>query len=326
MQAGISSYLDDVRSHLHLDACTEQRVISELYSHFQEKVADLQGEGFPEEEAARAALVSFGEARVIARLMYEAYSGGSWTEALIGCQPHLIVAALFATHVWRSPVLLGAAFAAIVIIAILGWRNGSPNWLYSWMSYAVLPLLIVSYYSMDPFAKTITYFLSGYGVPASFWHLAAVALLVAFTLWLIASMAVVVARRDWILLSLMLLPIPVLVLWMMTETQFAGFLPQALVSLESRFSRWDGEMAVFFLLLGVATAAFVRVRVRAVKVGAVILVGIVGSAIVARSLWGAIGLVQLIGVALGLFLFLTIPLLLQLLLGHDQAPKQALPS
>jgi hypothetical protein len=326
MQAGISSYLDSVRSHLHLDTRTEQRVISELYSHFQEKVADLQEEGLPEEEATRAALASFGDARFIAKLMYEAYSGGSWTEAFIGCQPHLIVAALFATHVWRSPVLLGAAFAAIAIIAILGWRQGLSNWLYSWMSYAILPLLIVSYYSIDPFAQTISYFLSGIGVPASFWHLAALALLFAFTLWLIASMAVVVARRDWILLSLMLLPIPVLVLWMMTETQFAGFLPQALVSLETRFSQWDGAMAVFFLLLGVATATFVRVRNRAVKVTAVILVGIVGSAIVARSLWGSIGLVHLIGIAIGLFLFLTIPLLLQSLLGHDPRSKQVLPS
>ena len=326
MQAGISSYLDEVRIHLHLDPRTEQRVINELYSHFQEKVADLEEEGMQEEEAARAALASFGDARFIARLMYEAYSGGSWTEALISCQPHLIVSALFATHIWRSPVLLGAVFATIAVIAILGWRNGSPNWLYSWMSYAVLPLLILSYYSLDPVASTVAYFFNGRGTPASFWHLAALALLFAFTLWLIASMAVVVARRDLILLSLMLLPIPVLVLWIMTETQFAGFLPKALISLESGFSRWDGAMAVFFLLLGIASAAFVRVRVRAIKVTAVILVGIIGSAIVARSLWGSIGFVHLLGISIGLFLFLTIPLLLRAVLGHDQSSKQVLPS
>jgi hypothetical protein len=112
MQPEVGSYLDEVQAHLHLDPRAESRVISELRSHFQEKVGDLQRQGMTEEEATRAALASFGDARSIARLMYEAHSRGSWMDALISCQPHFMLAALFATHVWRQPVLLGAAFAA----------------------------------------------------------------------------------------------------------------------------------------------------------------------------------------------------------------------
>src|SRR5208283_5530338 len=103
----------------------------ELSSHFEEKVSELAEQGMPEPDAARNALTSFGEARSIARLLDEAHGSGSWTEALIGCQPHLIVAALFATHVWRQPLLLGTAFAAIVVIALLGWRSGGASWMYS---------------------------------------------------------------------------------------------------------------------------------------------------------------------------------------------------
>jgi hypothetical protein len=327
MQAGVKSYLDEVRIHLHLDPSTEHRVISELHSHFQEKVRDLEGEGMQEAEATAEALSSFGEARSIARLMYEAYSGGSWMEALISCQPHLIVAALFATHIWRSPVLLCGAFGAIVIITLLGWRSGVPNWLYSWVGYAVLPLLVLSYMSLDPVTRTILYFVHGVGSPAPLWHLAVLGVLYASTIWLIASATVTVARRDWILVSLMLLPLPVLGIWIISVSQSEGFILNALNGLEARFSRWDTAMAYFFVVLGVTTALFIRVKQRALKVAAVILVGMIGSAVAARSIWGDLGLFQLVAVSLSLLLFLTIPFLLRTLLGHDQGgPKQPLPS
>jgi hypothetical protein len=327
MQAEVQSYLDEVRNHLHLDPRTERRVLNELYSHFQEKVSDLEEEGMREEEATAEALTSFGEAKSIARLMYEAYSRGSWMEALISCQPHLIVAALFATHVWRSPVLLGGAFGAIVVITLLGWRNGVPNWLYSWVGYAVLPLLILSYMSFDPVSRTILFITRGVGSPAPVWELAVLALLFAVTFWLIAAATLTVARRDWILVSLMLLPLPVLGIWIISVTQSEGFLLNALRGLEVRFSRWDTAMAYFFVVLGVTTAIFIRVRQRAFKVAAVIAVGIIGSAAAARSIWGDLGLFRLVAVSLCLLLFLMIPLLLRALFGHDdQGPKQPLPS
>src|SRR5208283_753795 len=304
MQREVTSFLDEVRAHLHLDPRTSRRVINELCTHFEEKVSDLQQQGVEEAEAARTALRSFGDARSIARLLDEAHSGGSWIEALIGCQPHLIVAALFATHVWRQPLLLGTAFTAIVVIALLGWRSGGASWMYSWIGYAVLPLLVLSYVSMDPVARTVSFFLTGHGAPAPLWHLGLLAALYAFTLWLIASTAVAVARRDWILLSLMLLPLPVIGLWIITVTQSAGIFVDALRSLGSRFSRWDTAMGYFFALLGVTTALFVRVRQRALKVGAVIAVGIVGGALAARSMWGDLGLIPLLAISFCLLLFL----------------------
>src|SRR5208282_4796805 len=166
MRPEVSSYLDQVKAHLHLDPRTERRVISELSTHFDEKVGDLALQGVGEDDAVRDALKSFGDARSIARLMDEAHSRGSWTEALIGCQPHLIVAALFATHVWRHPLLLGAAFGAIVVIALLGWRGGGTPWMYTWIGYAVLPLLVAGYLSMDPVARTVSFLLTGHGAPA----------------------------------------------------------------------------------------------------------------------------------------------------------------
>jgi hypothetical protein len=326
MQREVSSYLDEVKAHLHLDPRTSRRLINELRSHFEEKVSDLEQQGMAETDAACAALRSFGDARNIARLLDEAHSGGSWTEALIGCQPHLIVAALFVTHVWRHPVLLGTAFAAIAVIALLGWRNSGASWMYSWIGCAVLPLLILSYLSMDPVARTVSFFLSGHGAPAPLWHLGLLVALYGFTFRLLTSTAVTVARRDWILLSLMLLPLPVMGLWTITVTQSAGVFVDALRSLESRFSRWDGAMGYFFAVLGITTALFVRVRQRALKVGAVIAVGIVGSALAARSLWGDLGLLPLLGICFCLLLFLTVPLLIRAMLRPEEQTKEPLPS
>jgi hypothetical protein len=326
MQPQVAAYLDEVRSHLHLDPRAERRVISELTTHFDEKVGDLQEQGMSEEQAARSALTSFGDARSIARLLYEAHSRGSWTDALIGCQPHLIVAALFATHVWRVPVLLGAAFAAILVIALLAWRNGSAPWVYSWMGYAAVPLVLVAcYLSLDPLSRTLLFLLSGQGVPAPFWHLGLLGILDLFILWLIAATAVAVARRDWLLLSLMLLPLPVVGLWLITVAPPAGGLVDVLRGLQARFSRWDSAMGYLFALLGIATVLFVRLRQRVLKVAAVIAVGIIGGAAAARTLWGDLGLFRTLAIALCLFLFLTVPLLLRALLGHG-GHKDPLPS
>ncbi len=326
MQREVVAYLDEVRTHLYLDPRTERKVISELSTHFDEKVGDLREQGLSEEEAARSAVDSFGDARRIARLLYEAHSRGSWMDALIGCQPHFIVAALFATHVWRMPLLLGTAFGAIVLIALLAWRNGGVTWAYSWMGYAAVPLLLLGgYLSLDPWSRTVSFVLSGQGVPAPLWHLGLLGVLDLFILWLVAATAVAVARRDWLLLSVMLLPLPVVGLWLMTVLPTPGFLTDTLRGLEARFARWDASMGYVFVLLGATTALFVRLRQRSLKVLAVIVLGIIGGALAARTLWGGLGLFRTLAVAFFLFLFLTVPLLLRTLVGHG-AHKEPLPS
>ena len=85
-------------------------------------------------------------------------------------------------------------------------------------------------------------------------------------------------------------------------------------------------MGYFFVVLGITTALFVRVRQRALKVGAVIAVGIVGTAVAARSLWGDLGLLPLLAMCFCLLLFLTVPLFLRNMLRHDESSEELLPS
>ncbi len=101
MRPEIRSYLHEVHAHLNLAPQTERRVLAELYSHLREKVSELELTGRPEQESVHEALASFGSARLVARLTYEAFSRGSWVEALICAQPHLIATALLHLPVIR---------------------------------------------------------------------------------------------------------------------------------------------------------------------------------------------------------------------------------
>lgn len=319
----VSAYLDQVRTHLHLDPLTERRVISELATHFQEKLSDLRSGGLAEEEASREAIASFGQPKTIARLMYEAFGRGSWIDALIGCQPHLVVAALFATHLWRHPLLLSAAFLPITVVTLLAWRRGAANWLYSWTGYALLPLLIVTYFSVEPVARTVSFLVGGSGAPAPFWHLAGLATFFTFTLWLVVSATVRAAKRDWILVSLMLLPLPVLVVWIASVSRTDDFLAALMRGLEARLSQWDGAMAFFCATLAAATALFMRVRRRSLKAGAIMAVGIVGGALAVSSIQGGLGLFGLLAVAACFMLFLVCPFALHAYLEREGRPKEA---
>ena len=41
----VRTYLEEVRSHLHLDQMTERKVIRELNTYFKERIAELKGQG-----------------------------------------------------------------------------------------------------------------------------------------------------------------------------------------------------------------------------------------------------------------------------------------
>lgn len=322
MNTVVLAYLDEIRTHLHLDPRTEKRVISELATHFQDKLTDLLAKGLQPGEAEKQAIASFGTAKAIARLMYEAHSRGSWAEAFISCQPHIIAAALFATHFWRHPVLLAAAFGAFILITVFGWRKGEAAWLYSWAGYSVFPLLVVGYLSRNTIAGTVTYVLTGTGNPAPLWQLAAIVAFYVVTLWLVATSALRVARRDWIFLSLVLLPLPVLGIWTFTVDQTGQFF-LSLVGGQTELSRWDSAMAYFSLILGLTSVVFIRARRRALKAAAVLLIGILGGALAVRGFRQDVGLLSFLGISLSLLLVLLSPLLLRTFFVRDTTPKDA---
>lgn len=318
MLTEINKYLCEVRENLHLDPFTEKKIIGELYTYFQEKINELQLQGYTEKEAAKDAIRSCGRARVIARLMYEAHSKGSWIEAVLSSQPHLIVAVLFGTHLWSNPIFVTISFILIVGITLLGWWHGKPNWLYSWTGYALLPLLLSGFICRHIVANRVHLLISGDSLWGSGGMLVLLVLFYAFSIWLVLSTTIRVIRRDWILASLMLVPLPILGIWISNIERFFILVE----SVSESIYRWDLVMATIFCVLSLACILFIRLRQRALKVGAIILGGIIGGLIIMRYMTVNISFFGLLFVSFLLMLFLVSPALLEFRINHRSTQKE----
>jgi hypothetical protein len=310
----VRRYLDNVRSHLFLDPKTEKRVIGELYTYFQEKIEELQGHGLSQRQATREAIKSFGRARVVARLMYEAYSKGSWPEALLSALPHLIVAGLFISHLWYHPFLSPMVFAMLVGVTLLGWWHGKPNWMYPWIGYSYLPFLFGGYASFPVLKQTAAFLIRGQGSLPPIYILMLVFALLAFSLWIIIRTTVRVVRRDWILASLMLVPLPILGSWLFNIEQAGGLFHSSFAVLD----QWDTAMAPVFTLLAAASAIFIRLRQRILKVAALVTLGVLAATIIGHTFWGELGFLGFVAAAFLSLLFLLSPALLEARIGHGE--------
>ncbi|MBI4285983.1 MAG: hypothetical protein HY670_08845 [Chloroflexi bacterium] len=310
----VKKYLEDVRAHLHLAPALERQIIGELYSYFQEKVAELQENGAPEIAAVREAIKSSGRPRVLARMMYEACNKGSLTEAFLSSLPHLVVAGLFVSHLWDRAIPSSFVFAAIVCVTLWAWWHGKPSWLYSWIGYSLLPLLIAGYASRPTIEQTVAFFL---GRSEAFPDIRMFLLMIALFslgLWTIVRTTMRVVRRDWVLASLMLVPLPILGSWLFNIEQMGGLLRSA----GNAIYQWDTAMSLVLFMLAGASAVFIRLRRRTLKIIALITLGVIAGTMAGQILWGNPGFLGLLAAAFLMLLFLVGPALLEARIGHGE--------
>lgn len=314
MRPEVRDYLDQVRRHLRLDPATERQVIGELSTHFEEEIAELKVRYRSEEKAARAAVESFGRARVVARLMYEAYSKGTWQDAALSSLPHLAIAVIFGTHLWNAPLVGLTVFLVVVAVTLFGWWHGKPNWLYSWIGYSLTPLLVAGYASR-PFVYEAVYLIGPGEQPViGIFRLTLLSITGLAFAWVVIGTTVRVVRRDWILVSLMLVPLPILGSWLYNIELAGGLFRLGL----NAPHQWDTTMALAFAVLGATSAAFIRLRQRVLKIGAVVVVGTIALAMVAQNLRGGLSFAALLVLFILMPLFLFLPALLEARLGHGE--------
>jgi len=319
MLSQIKEYLDDVRSRLHLDPVIEKQVIGELHTYFQDKILELQDNGLSEKEAAREAVRSFGRARVVARLMYEAYSKGNWTETLLAALPHLIVASLFVSRLWYHPVLAPLAFAVLVGVTLFGWWHGKPDWLYSWIGYALFPLIVGGYVCFPVLESAAAYIFLGRGSPPNILLLSLIGGFLVVSLWIIIHTTVRVARRDWILASMMLTPLPIMASWLFILDRAGGLFWGDL----SAFQQWNASMALVLGMLAIASATFIRLRKRVLKGIALITLACISMTIIGNILWENQGFAGFLGIAVLSLIFLISPAILEVRASHREAGSEA---
>jgi hypothetical protein len=313
----IDDYLNRVRSRLHLDPRTEGRILKELRSYFDEQLAELQESGMCARDCAEEAIRCSGRPQSLGRLFHEVYSQGSWTDALLAVQPHLLVAALFLTHLWTSPLALLASFAGVLCVALSAWARGRPNWAYPWIGYSLTPFIATVFYSMDFFYGCARDLLLGSRLSLQHMQMLFFLGLYALFIGLMAFSVVRVVKRDWLLASYMLFPLPVLGVWIAEIARIGVRFNSA----DPAAYAWDRVMTAAFVLLGLCAALFVRIRLRLLRI--LLLAGtclgvtiLVGRVLLETS--NVLTLRLLVGLPL---LTLLAPALLEQILGHGEPQR-----
>jgi hypothetical protein len=299
----LSHYLDTVRANLRLGPSDETEVINELETHIEDRLQELREAGLSEEEAADRCVDLLGSAKLLARQIYEAHSQYTWRQTLLASMPHLLFGLLFALNWWQSVGWLLVSLGLIVSTVVYGWCRGKPTWLFPWVGYSLLPVVIAGLFLLF--------------LPKG-WSWLAILLYIPLALWLVYSVYVQTVKRDWLYSSLMLLPVPTIIGWLLAMSP-AGKFPEYNVEQVNDFAPWIG---LSFLALALAVAMFMRVRRRWLKVAVLFVSGLLTLAMVAYYTDGKLGLVTfLVLILLMLGLFVT-PALLERKVGHLGRNKQ----
>jgi len=282
----LSHYLDDVRDNLRLDFSSEQEVIAELETHVEDRLQEFLEAGLSEGEASENCLGVLGSARIVARRLYEAHSQGTWGQTLLAASPHLLFALLFVLNWWQGTGWLLFPLVLVVGAAIYGWCHGKPTWIFPWLGYSFLPVIVAG--------------LSLLCLPTG-WSWLAILVYVPLALWMLLMIIVKTIKRDWLNTSLMLLPVPIIVGWLLV-VEPTGRFPGYDVSRLYVLAPWIG---LSFLTLALAAAMFIRLRQRQLKVAVLLLAGLMALVMVAAYAGGKLTVVAfmlLMLMTLGLFI------------------------
>ena len=293
----LSHYLDTVRANLRLDLSDEREVINELETHIEDRLQELREAGLSEEEAANRCVALLGSAKQLAHHIYEAHSQYTWGQTLLASMPHLLFGLLFALNWWQSIGWLLIALVLIISTVVYGWCRGKPTWLFPWLGYSLLPVVVAGLFLLC--------------LPKG-WSWLAILLYIPLALWLLCSISVQTIKRDWLYSSLMLLPVPTIIGWLLV-VEPEGKFPEYSVERVYDFAPWIG---LSFLALALAVAMFMRLRQRWLKVSVLFISGLLTLVMVAYYAGGRLSLAAFLVLILLMFgLFLT-PALLERKVRH----------
>jgi hypothetical protein len=266
------NYFEVLKRHLRLDPTLESSVIKEIRAHLEDRSRELQESGLSEEEATSIATRVLGPPQLLARQIYEVYSQGTWRQSLCAALPHLLVALLFALRFWQSIFWLATVIMLVVGTTIYGWYHGRPDWLFPWLGYSLVPVIATG---------ALLIYLPGA------WSWFALIAYLPLVLLVIVSVTKAALKRDWIFASLMLLPLPITLGWIITIATNT-YLPW-----QGQIQRYAPLITLSFSILAIASMAFVRMKQRWAKLGVLVIleaavlaiIVLVGKDFVSPGIW-----------------------------------------
>ncbi len=310
----LKGYLEGVRYRLRLDPVAEKEIVHELYTHIEDRTQELKEAGLSPAEATKSATEHFGHPEAIAGEIYKVHSKGNWGVALLAAMPHLLIALLFALHLWHNSSWVVAVLISMLAISAYGWRHGRPSWFHTWLGYSLVPILIATLLSLYALGRALFYLLAGSGPETNLWILLAIFAYLPLSLWLLACSVTSVVRRDWLYGSLMALPLPAIACWLFALYRDGGLFESSEQYLQDQ-APW---VALSFLALAIGAATFIRLRQRLLKGGVLVMAGLLILLIVACADPSVLNSPGLVVAALLLVAFLFSPALLEHKIGHGE--------
>ena len=307
MNAELQGYLHALARKLKLDPNTNREIVLELQSHVEEEIQELEEDGLTHEEALSQSLRDLGHPDLIARGMYSVHSRGSWRDILLATLPHLLLASLFALHLWNRYLLVGVLLFGVTFVALRGWKAGRPNWTYTWLGYSMAAPALSWLMALMALGYGAWGYVTTGSLPFSFPIFLLILAYIPFSLWIMANVVLKVVRQDWLLASLTSLPFPFLTSWILFPNWQGGLWAGSAAEMRET----DADRAMVFLALAVTTGVFLKVGHRLLKIGLLTLSTalLVVFTIVAIPL--SIGLLSMILIILASVAFLLSPAILQ---------------
>ena len=255
-------YLSRLGRHLRLDPLEEREILDELQTHIEDRTQELVEAGASPDQALTRALNDLGALKSIANQFYEVHSRGSFYHTLLAALPHLLIALMFALHMWTTPAWVVVMLLVALSISVAGWRKGRPRWTYPWLGYCLVVPIVSWGLAMSAVGYGAWTIVTQGSLPFSVPIYAASFAYVAFSLWFVIKIVSRVAQRDWLMASLAVLPVPFLAYWFF---YFYGQ-SEALRADGQSLMDLDNSVAAVFLILAASTAVFFRVGRRLARV------------------------------------------------------------
>jgi hypothetical protein len=269
MSSEVARYFVRLRAHLRLGDGFESEIVRELQAHIDDRVAELGRNGVQEDRARGVAIRALGRPQTLAHLLRQAEMVTPWAEALFGAAAFVLLALMIGPGLWQQPLAALAASMLVVGVTLYGLWAGRPAWFYPWAGVALTIPVMVGYVAFELLHRELPSIATHPG-PVALAGVTGSALYFAVGLVVVGAAVAVAVRRDWLDASILLSPLPGVLVWVISQHRSGGILNDA-----NPVSVTSALLCGVFVCMALATVLFLRAPERSLKVTT-----LVGSALV----------------------------------------------
>jgi hypothetical protein len=217
-----TSFLSRLKASLDLDLESRAEVLREIEDHIEDRLESLIAKGASPEEARRALLRGLGRPTTFARLLRQASTLPSWGDAIFAALPALLLAGLLGAHLWQVVWLAVPSCLLFVGVTLAGLRMGPATWFHYWAGVALSLMLLFGYLALRVLQREFEVLTDGNASPFTFVAALGAGLYISVGLGVFLSAIVMAARRDWLDGSVLLSPMPGVLVWLVAVHQVRG--------------------------------------------------------------------------------------------------------